>query len=733
MSRTLFKFTKPPDGLTRRVLFTTPPSWAELSAKVETLYKIPRELVGVSYVDVEGDEVTLSSDEELQELYKQEMYRPNPAFGSETPKAIKFAVRDITVSRESETSKPLPQTQTPQSTTYRNTFGTHAFPVIYDIAADDWQRVPSLGNDLFMSVGRDDDPHAFVEPIDSDVSVQGEGDKSNSTITPSDFDIIQDKGKGKARAETVLDDDISTVSMVAEHSPVKPPITFRNPSREDIFGASRKTPETAVVRSRTATPRPAAAAPDVNADAPDPPLPDLDALPNTPTASLSNDVANLFNSLSVIFASHPELSEGLRNIVQNARSGTYWNAHRVSLTRAAQEIRRSAQLSADDLLRAGEDARRVAEEAAGRRVAQAIENIIRTLSEITGGVPAPSAQPVTSTPVTQRNPVDYGRPFYRPGSTWSRESWGSFWMHPHPGSHHSRTWDPRDLDSYYHRGDPWHRPPFGHHRPEHPPPPPPPGVPHHPREHTPPPPPPPPRPPFARPSFTPGPPPRPGSRGPPPPPPPPPHGGMPPPGPPPNHGPFDWFGPPDRGGPPIPPPPPFGRGRERGTFPWDFETPRRAQDTSMEAGDMSMWGATPGDLDRQANTSRDRLEAAKEAYKAEKDRYRKERDDRRKERDMMRTSSGETENQPHHKSGLTRGTTVSATPGHPVSQLVSAARGPFPQLEMFSVPRRHNTMHGTGHNRSRETQQSSGNAGPSLNNTARTASAVQKRLADVSL
>ena len=134
MSRTLFKFTKPPDGLTRRVLFTTPPSWAELSAKVETLYKIPRELVGVSYVDVEGDEVTLSSDEELQELYKQEMYRPNPAFGSETPKAIKFAVRDITVSRESETSKPLPQTQTPQSTTYRNTFGTHAHETIYALA-----------------------------------------------------------------------------------------------------------------------------------------------------------------------------------------------------------------------------------------------------------------------------------------------------------------------------------------------------------------------------------------------------------------------------------------------------------------------------------------------------------------------------------------------------------------------------------------------------------------------
>ena len=36
----------------------------------------------------------------------------------------------------------------------------------------------------------------------------------------------------------------------------------------------------------------------------------------------------------------------------------------------------------------------------------------------------------------------------------------------------------------------------------------------------------------------------------------------------------------------------------------------------------------------------------------------------------------------------------------PNPQMVSAARGPFPQLEMFSVsPRRHNTMHGTGQRR----------------------------------
>ncbi|KAJ3473717.1 hypothetical protein NLI96_g12859 [Meripilus lineatus] len=415
-SSTVFKFTKPPDGLTRRVMFQTPPSWAELSAKIESLYKISRSDVGVSYIDADGDEVTLSSDEELQELYKQQLYRPNPIFGSESSKAIKFAVRDITVSRESEQSKPSPQYI--DTTTYRNTFGAHGFPDIYEIAAaDDWQRVPSLGNELYMSVGRDGSPneaspHAFVEAIESDASVQGDGDdnKSNSTVTPSDFGVILDKGKGKAKAETIPDEDnASTISMVDAVPPAQLPVSIHKD--DTVASLSRKLSVSSALERHRGTPKtPAAATPRANApdgDAPDPPLPDLNNLPTTPTASLSNDVANLFNTLSTVFASHPELSEGLRNIVQNARNGSYLSTHSASLTRAAQEIRRSAQVSAEDLRRAGEDARRAAEEAAGRRVAQAIETIIRTLTEITSGPSASSQEPVTSTPITQRNPPGF--------------------------------------------------------------------------------------------------------------------------------------------------------------------------------------------------------------------------------------------------------------------------------------------------------------------------------------
>lgn len=59
-------------------------------------------------------------------------------------------------------------------------------------------------------------------------------------------------------------------------------------------------------------------------------------------------------------------------------------------------------------------------------------------------------------------------------------------------------------------------------------------------------------------------------------------------------------------------------------------------------------------------------------------------------------------------------------------QIVSNARGPYPQLEMFSVPRRHNTHlgHGSSHKRGEKTSEDL---------TARALSRITKRLADVSL
>ncbi|EPT04796.1 hypothetical protein FOMPIDRAFT_1112856, partial [Fomitopsis schrenkii] len=63
------KLTRLSSGLTRKVAFTTRPAWEELAARVETLYEIPSKHVVVSYIDSEGDEVTMNTETELQNFY----------------------------------------------------------------------------------------------------------------------------------------------------------------------------------------------------------------------------------------------------------------------------------------------------------------------------------------------------------------------------------------------------------------------------------------------------------------------------------------------------------------------------------------------------------------------------------------------------------------------------------------------------------------------------------------
>lgn len=88
------------------------------------------------------------------------------------------------------------------------------------------------------------------------------------------------------------------------------------------------------------------------------------------------------------------------------------------------------------------------------------------------------------------------------------------------------------------------------------------------------------------------------------------------------------------------------------------------------------------------------VEAAKAQYKAEKAKYRKEREERKQQRQMEKQKSGSGSDSAFKKSShprdeqgphLYRATTT----------LVSNARGPFPRLEMVSIPpRRHHTIVG---------------------------------------
>ncbi|KAL0951552.1 hypothetical protein HGRIS_008235 [Hohenbuehelia grisea] len=648
-----FKLSKR-EGLTRRVTFATIPNWPVLAEKIHTLFLIPVEKVGVSYVDTDGDEVTLSTQEELDD-YFQSTFRPG--------QTVKFVVQDFTAVVD---DKSLPQT--PRSSNPRNTFGQ---PDVFVV--DDWQGIPP---DLFMpgpaTIPRSStaSPHAYVETVDSSSDagsfhhVDGHGSKpandAASSVSSSADSVSTtaelNKGKGKAREDASSDGGSSIVSMLAEHVPHKPPIHVydrsasqpshsRSASRQSYIPPpshgsitpiqAESTPKVVV---QNLSKDKATVEPIPTADFPDPPLPPLESL------SLSNDVANLLGNLTDVFASHPELSEALRNIMQNASSGRYWAVQREAITHATNELVRNAQ-----------NTTRVAEEEAGRRVAEAVGSIVRSISQVTGAVAAtdsavPSAPSVP--PANTTNLDNHPRPFLPHMRGHGMRGWGGYHFGPPPpplarplggfGGIH-RGW--RDFHRAPPHARPWDRPFPG----SYPPPPPPgpaPGPPH----------------------MHPG-----------PPAPPPPSGPPPPPGP--------SAAPAPPPAPSVPPTFPFVGAH--GPLPGGWEL-------DVDGYDFDPWVETWGSDDKQTpHEMRAQVEAAKLYYKAEKERYRKQREERRKEKD--RTAAQKVTDAILEPAESSKAPAPPAAPpsNAETTQTVSNARGSFPQLEMYSVPRRNNTFSGT--------------------------------------
>ena len=117
-----------------------------------------------------------------------------------------------------------------------------------------------------------------------------------------------------------------------------------------------------------------------NIPIPDPPLPTAGTSSFTPMASatlpsLGNDVAELLSALTTAFSSHPELSEGLKNIVRNASQGAYWAAERDVMVNDAL---RAAGFPQDGMARAAQHA----QEEAGRKVSEALNGVFRSLGSI---------------------------------------------------------------------------------------------------------------------------------------------------------------------------------------------------------------------------------------------------------------------------------------------------------------------------------------------------------------
>ncbi|KAG2149599.1 hypothetical protein BD769DRAFT_345389 [Suillus cothurnatus] len=413
-----FKLSKQ-GGLTRRLTFPAHPTWAVLSSKINETFGIATDNIGVSYLDQDGDEVTFSSEEELQDYYS--------SLGDAKFKLIRLSVQDLSSLRSTDVAPSRNHTAPPQH--FRNTFGEQdSLPFVWEVD-DEWQRLPgSLGN-LFLSSDSPESPHAFVEVLESDVSVSkksdntdgesaiGDATRSDKTFTMPTFRA--DKGKSRVAMQPTVEDDASSTDSVFGDDALPQPQARVYSDEASTFGGNVKSP---VSVNGTVTPAQAQSTPVIpeqvlpegvpkSTEDSNTPIVDDPALPtlgSTRASSLTHDVATFLKTISDIISSHPELSESLRNIVSNATNGTYWTAHRDALSRAAEHIQQEAGRTVEEIQNA--------EEEASARVTDALGGIFRVFGEAvqtarTTAEPfrPPTAQDVPTAPESAPEP-QFSRP-----------------------------------------------------------------------------------------------------------------------------------------------------------------------------------------------------------------------------------------------------------------------------------------------------------------------------------
>ncbi|KAH9065805.1 hypothetical protein EDB87DRAFT_1532315, partial [Lactarius vividus] len=596
------------NGLTRRISFPTRPSWNELAARIQALYNIPLDRLGVSYVDPDGDEVTLSSEEELRDFYDTVDIHQ----GSQL---IKLRVVELSSGRIAEFMAAA--TTPPPRSSFRNTFGGPT-PLVFDMDQD-WERLP-LGGLYVPSLDREvDSPHAFVEVVDDEV------EKESGSIAGVGSPPIGGENKGKTRdLRTFVEDDVSSsTSVIADETPTKPPIHVQvhglRPMNSSTFG-SPPAASTPAHESVTSTPTALPATVSENPRAlpgspgtfPDPPTPELGD-PIDPNISFSNDLASLLNSLNSMFVEHPEVGQHLRTLLRNVGNGSYWGAQRETVARVAEDIQRVARDAQTAVAMGAQDVqRRAAQQEAARRVTEAVGNIFRVFgagsaaptSETGAG---PNANVLQAPDVTPPSPIDARMRSPPPPP-------GGLPLHRASPS----VANPRNLSS-------------------------------HPSLPT-----------TSTPSTA---------------IPPPLQSGVPPP-------------------PRIIPPPPLVN--EGGVLAWNQfkpfsgaspDTPSAGPSSSVVPPEVSYYAFPTNRRTRpSASELKASLEAAKSNYKAKKEEYRQEQEARRRERQLAKEGVRTSDSMRPSDAGTSRLTDPSATMPPPI-QIISNARGNFPQLEMVNLPR----------------------------------------------
>ena len=354
MASTEFKLSKR-NGITRRVVFPERPTWVALAARISELYAIPLDLVAVSYLDAEDDEVTLNTEEELKQFYQS--CKPSTA--------IKLFVQDLVTLRSGATSTGL----APKAYFRINSHGQEV-PI-----EDEWN-IPVWDDDVLIpeAVLRSSQ-HGYIEELGSDSLSTPKLPSLTSTTGAASID----KGKGKARSVGEAD-NLSSISVIGDVPSSKKPIhvydvsgfqnqDIRTSSTPALAESTPKAPLSEVEGTAFET-----KALDMQDIVDDPPLPEIEPCSS---ASLPNDLSNLFTSLSNVISSHPQVSEAFRNIIRNASNGTYWRAHRAAISQAAADVSQASESVMQDVFHD-------AEVDAGRRVFSALDALFRSLSQVTG-------------------------------------------------------------------------------------------------------------------------------------------------------------------------------------------------------------------------------------------------------------------------------------------------------------------------------------------------------------
>lgn len=356
------------DGLTRRISFPARPSWADLATRIHSFCSIPRNRLAVSYLDSDGDEVTLSSEEELRDFYDSNV--DNAIQGNQL---IRFRVVELGSLRDVDN---FMEPMSPQQSSTRNTFGRPT-PFVFV----DHDHLPF--GDLYIPSPLDhevDSPHAFVEVVDED----GDRDREFSDIAnpPSS----EDKGKARDLRASVSEDVSSSGSVIADETPRKPPIHVQVHGLRPMDSRTFGPPAASTPARESVTPTPPSresheeAQRDLPGSFPDPPTPELDT-PIDPSVSLSNDLASLLDSLNSMFHDHPEVGFHLHALFRNVSNGLHWNVQRDSMARVAEDIQRVARdaqsavaMGAQEMARS---VRQQAQQEAARRVTESVGNILR--------------------------------------------------------------------------------------------------------------------------------------------------------------------------------------------------------------------------------------------------------------------------------------------------------------------------------------------------------------------